>query len=54
MITIIITKSNKAPYFPVKHKAEAQMHCAHKAQAGTLAVFKTAAFLKNNPSFAIV
>ena len=51
---MITTKSNKAPYFPVKHKAEAQIHCAHNAHAGTLAPFKIAAFLKNKPSFAIV
>jgi hypothetical protein len=45
---MIITKSNKSPYFPVRHKAEAQKHCAQSAHAGTLDSFKTAAFLKNN------
>ncbi|MNY79324.1 hypothetical protein D3C86_2199110 [compost metagenome] len=51
---MMITKSNKSPYFPVRHKAEAQIHCAHKAHAGTLDSFNTAAFLKNKPSLAIV
>ena len=50
----MITKSNKSPYFPVKHKAEAQIHCTQSAQAGTLASFKLAAFFKNKPSLAIV
>ena len=35
----MMTKSNKSPYFPVRHKAEAHIHCAHKAQAGTLDLF---------------
>ena len=34
---MITTKSNKSPYFPVKHNAEAQIHCAQIDQAGTLA-----------------
>ena len=50
----MITKSNKSPYFPVKHKSEAQTHCTQSAHSGTLAEFKLAAFFKKRPSLAIV
>lgn len=45
---MIITKSNKSPYLPVRHNTEAHIHCAQSAQAGTLAVFSLVAFLKIN------
>ena len=48
------TISNKSPYFPLKHNKPATMHCAHNAQAGTAFLFNVPAFLKNNPSCAIV
>jgi hypothetical protein len=33
---MITTKSNKSPYFPVRHKTEAQKHCAQIDHSGTL------------------